>query len=364
VRALKSAGTAVLLVEQSVDVAVSVADRVYVMESGAIRFSGTAAEVRDRPNLLRSIFLRGGYPGAEPARPSRPAADVPATGSARALEVTSVSVAFGGIGALDDVSLVAGRGEVVGIIGPNGAGKTTLFDVISGFTRPDHGGVVLEGTDLTVLSAGARARLGLGRSFQDSSLFGGLSVRDTLAVALERFVDAGDPLNAVLRLPIMVDTEAAVRVRVDELIELFGLSPFADSFVSELSTGTRRLVDLAAVVAHAPTVVLLDEPSSGVAQREVEAMGELLRRVRRTLDATLLVVEHDISFVSSLADRLVALDRGSVLAAGETGEVLARPEVVEAFLGTEPLSRSRSGAIARGPEGSLPSAAGPEEEER
>jgi branched-chain amino acid transport system ATP-binding protein len=260
--------------------------------------------------------------------------------------VAGASVTFGGINALDAVTLSVAPGEVVGIIGPNGAGKTTLFDVISGFTRARAGRVSVYGTDVTALSAGGRARLGLGRSFQDSRLFSALSVRDTLAVALERFVDTGGPVNAALRLPVMVDTEAAVDARVEELVELFGLGRFADKFVSELSTGTRRLVDLAAVVAHAPTVVLLDEPSSGVAQREVEAMGELLKNVRRRLDATLVVVEHDIAFVAELSDRLVALDRGRVLAEGVPADVLARADVVEAFLGNNPSTWAPAGETA------------------
>jgi ABC-type branched-subunit amino acid transport system ATPase component len=246
------------------------------------------------------------------------------------------------------VSISAAAGEVVGVIGPNGAGKTTLFDVVSGFTRPRRGHVVLGGTDVTGLSAAGRSRLGLGRSFQDSVLFAGLSVRDTLAVALERYVDAGDPVNAALRLPALVDTEAAIGAQVDELIELFGLQRHAAAFVGELSTGTRRLVDLATVVAHAPSVVLLDEPSSGVAQREVEAMGELLRRVQRSLQATLVVVEHDIAFVAAVADRLVALDRGRVVAEGVPDAVLSSTEVVEAFLGGDPVSRARSGAVPVG----------------
>jgi ABC-type branched-subunit amino acid transport system ATPase component len=349
VRALRQAGTAVLLVEQSVTVAVSVADRVYVMDSGAIRFTGPAAEVRDHPELLWSIYLHhaaaGVAAGLTPARPRSPTDTTTPIGSPSALEVTGVSVTFGGIQALDDVTVTAAPGEVVGIIGPNGAGKTTLFDVISGFTAVLCGGVTVNGRNVTAVSAAGRARRGLGRSFQDSRLFSALSVRDTLAVALERFVDTGDPLNSVLRLPTMVDTEAAVAARVEELIELFGLERFADKFVSELSTGTRRLVDLAAVMAHAPTVVLLDEPSSGVAQREVEAMGELLRHVQRRLEATLVVVEHDIAFVADLADRLVALDRGRVLAEGPPTDVLARPEVAEAFLGNNPSTWSPAGAV-------------------
>ena len=243
------------------------------------------------------------------------------------------------------MSLHADHGEIVGIIGPNGAGKTTLFDVVSGFLRPDAGRVELAGVDITDRTASARARLGLGRSFQDSRLFSGLTVRDAMAVSLERFTDVSDPFNAILRLPLQVRTEAAVMERVDELLDLFGLDGFADNLVSELSTGSRRLVDLAAVVAHQPSVVLLDEPSSGVAQREVEAMVGLLRTVRDRLDATMLVVEHDIAFIAELADRLVAMDRGAVLASGPPRHVLESPVVGEAFLGSDPLALSRSGTV-------------------
>ena len=146
----------------------------------------------------------------------------------------------------------------------------------------------------------------------------------------------GDPFNAVLRLPLQVRTEVAVMQRVDELLGMFGLDRFADSLVSELSTGSRRLVDLAAVVAHQPSVVLLDEPSSGIAQREVEALVGLLRTVRDRLNATMLVVEHDIAFITELADRLVAMDQGAVLASGVPREVLESPIVGEAFLGSDP----------------------------
>ena len=342
VESLRRAGTAILLVEQSMNVAVAVADRVYVMETGAVRFSGTAGELAAHPELLWSIYLRQATETlSAAAAPTAPAA--PATAAAAGLDVRGVSLAFGGNAALDDVSLGAGPGEIVGIIGPNGAGKTTLFDVISGFLRPDTGRVELCGTDVTDRTASARARLGLGRSFQDSRLFSGLTVRDALAVSLERFTDVRDPFNAILRLPAQVRTEAAVMHRVDELLELFGLERYADNLVSELSTGSRRLVDLAAVVAHQPRVVLLDEPSSGVAQREVEAMVGLLRTVRDRLGATMLVVEHDIAFIAELADRLVAMDRGSVLAVGTPRQVLESPAVVEAFLGSDPLALARSG---------------------
>ena len=325
------------------NVAVAVADRVYVMETGVVRFSGTAEELAAHPELLWSVYLEK---AAEAMGSPAPALAAPnGGGDGRAeIKVRGLSLSFGGNNALNDVSLHADHGEIVGIIGPNGAGKTTLFDVVSGFLRPDTGRVELAGVDVTDRTASARARLGLGRSFQDSRLFSGLTVRDAVAVSLERFTDVSDPFNAMLRLPLQVRTEAAVMERVDELLDLFGLDRYADNLVSELSTGSRRLVDLAAVVAHQPSVVLLDEPSSGVAQREVEAMVGLLRNVRDRLDATMLVVEHDIAFIAELADRLVAMDQGAVLTSGPPRDVLESPLVGEAFLGSDPLALSRSGA--------------------
>ncbi len=344
IESMRQGGTAILLVEQSMNVAVAVADRVYVMETGVVRFSGTAAELAAHPELLWSVYLQKASDALGSPQPDGLAA---ANGGGRAeIEVRGISLSFGGNNALDEVSLHADHGEIVGIIGPNGAGKTTLFDVVSGFLRPDAGRVELAGVDVTDRTASARARLGLGRSFQDSRLFSGLTVRDAVAVSLERFTDVSDPFNAMLRLPLQVRTEAAVMQRVDELLDLFGLDRYAENLVSELSTGSRRLVDLAAVVAHQPSVVLLDEPSSGVAQREVEAMVGLLRNVRDRLDATMLVVEHDIAFIAELADRLVAMDRGAVLASGPPRDVLESPVVVEAFLGSDPLALSRSGAAA------------------
>jgi ABC-type branched-subunit amino acid transport system ATPase component len=343
IESMRQAGTAIMLVEQSMNVAVAVADRVYVMETGAVRFSGTADELAAHPELLWSVYLQKASETL-----GTPAASTASTvdGGRAELAVRGISLTFGGNAALTDVSLHADHGEIVGIIGPNGAGKTTLFDVVSGFLRPDSGRVELAGVDITDRTASARARLGLGRSFQDSRLFAGLTVRDALAVSLERFTDVSDPFNAILRLPLQVRTEAAVMERVEELLDVFGLDRFADNLVSELSTGSRRLIDLAAVVAHQPSVVLLDEPSSGVAQREVEAMVGLLRTVRDRLDATMLIVEHDIAFIAELADRLVAMDRGAVLTSGPPREVLESPVVGEAFLGSDPLALSRSGTAA------------------
>jgi branched-chain amino acid transport system ATP-binding protein len=257
--------------------------------------------------------------------------------------VRDVSVSFGGIRAVDDVSFRLVKGEVLGIIGPNGAGKTTLFDLISGITKADSGRILLGDDDISGLAANRRAWSGLGRSFQDSKLFPSLTVEDTLMVALERWLDVRDPLDAAFRLPAFVDSEAAARHRVDELIELMGIEAFRTKFVGELSTGSRRVVDLACVLAHEPSVVLLDEPSSGIAQREAEALGPLLLRIRDSLDASLVVIEHDMGLVTDVSDRLLALDQGRVLASGSAEEVLSHSGVVDSYLGGDLAVISRSG---------------------
>ena len=176
--------------------------------------------------------------------------------------------------------------------------------------------MVLGGVELTGRSPDHRARLGLGRSFQDAQLFPALTVEETIAVALDRWVAVRDPLNPALHLPAAFDSEQAVSQRVAELVELLNLGAFRTKFIHELSTGSRRVVDLACVVAHHPSVVLLDEPSSGIAQRESEALAPLLLRLRDELGATLLVIEHDMPLVTSVADRLIALDQGLLVADG------------------------------------------------
>ena len=193
-----------------------------------------------------------------------------------------------------------------------------------------------------------RAWRGLGRSFQDARLFPALTVEETIAVALERWIDVRDPVNAALRLPAAFDSEQQVRERVDELIELLGLGGFRSKFVRELSTGSRRVVDLACVVAHRPTVVLLDEPSSGIAQRETEALGPLLERMRDGLGAALLVIEHDMPLVTSVADRIVAMDQGAVIADGLPNEVLRDGAVVASYLGGDRHAIARSGVSPGG----------------
>jgi branched-chain amino acid transport system ATP-binding protein len=346
IRELSEAGTTVVIVEQSVNVALTVAETAYFMEKGEIRFSGPTSELLARPDLLRSVFLEG---AARAVGDGRERADhVPTSrrdlGETAVLRLEDLTRSFGGVRAVDHVSLVAAPGEIVGIIGPNGAGKTTLFDVVSGFIPPDSGRVLLTGVDITTLRPNRRAARGLGRSFQDARLFPAMTVQEALSVALERFVSSKDPLSAALHLPTVFDAEQRVARRVDELIELMGLGAYRNKFLRELSTGSRRIVDLACVVAHRPTVILFDEPSSGIAQRETEALGPLLLRVRDGLGAALLVIEHDMPLVTAVADRLVAMDQGRVIAEGPPRTVVTHPDVIASYLGTseDTLARAAS----------------------
>ena len=370
VRAMRDDGTTVILVEQSVNVALTVAETAYFMEKGEIRFHGPTAELLERPDVLRSVFLEGAGKGlagtgagagtngngsgsGTPPSPIsgvalptglRPPSELIVRDGPPALELHGLTVGFGGIRAVNDVSLAVPGGEILGIIGPNGAGKTTLFDLISGYTRCDQGRVLLYGDDLTGRNPAERARLGLGRSFQDARLFPSLTVEETVKVAFDRWVDVRDPLNAALRLPAEFDSEQEVAGWVDELIELLGIGAFRSKFVRELSTGSRRVVDLACVMAHRPSVVLLDAPSSGIAQRAAAALAPLLLRLRENHGASVLLIEHDMPLVTAVADRMLALDQGTVVVEGDPDEVLRHPHVVASYLGSTTEVIARSGA--------------------
>jgi ABC-type branched-subunit amino acid transport system ATPase component/ABC-type branched-subunit amino acid transport system permease subunit len=362
---LRDEGTTLVVVEQSVNVALEIADRAVFLERGRVRFSGPAAELLDRPDLLRSVFL-GKAAGTGTDGPPAPSADIaaggPATGATGdagggthppVLRATDLSVSFGGVRAVDGVSLDVDAGEIVGVIGPNGAGKSTLFDLLGGALPTDGGHVTLAGRDITALTASQRARRGLGRSFQDARLFPSLTVDEAIATALERWVAVGGPLSAAFHLPNAVDSESSVARRVDELVDLLGLGDHRSLFLRELSTGTRRVVDLACLLAHRPQVVLLDEPAAGIAQREVEQLAPLIRRIRDETGASLVVVEHDLPLVREVAERVVAMDQGRVLAVGDPAAVLADPAVVAAYIGDDTRATDRSGPRPSG-HGSAP----------
>jgi ABC-type branched-subunit amino acid transport system ATPase component len=341
VRAINAAGVTVVVVEQSVNVALLIAERAIFLEKGRVRFSGPTAELLDRPDILRAVFLGA----AQQAATSEDATAVATTSpdATPALEARGLTKRFGGITVVNGVDLVVPKGRIVGLIGHNGAGKTTVFDLLSGFLPADAGTVQLGGHDITGAAPHERALAGLGRSFQDARLYPGLTVAETVAVALDRHLASRDPLAVALWLPAAFDVHDAVQVRVEELLETLGLTRYRDHLTGELSTGTRRIVELACVLAQRPDVVLLDEPSAGVAQREAEALVPVLRRVQADLGCAMVVVEHDMALMSNLCDSLVALETGRVIAEGPPAEVLAHPDVISSYLGTDEAFLARSG---------------------
>ncbi len=385
VRSIHESGVTIVVVEQSVNVALELAQRAVFMEKGEVRFAGATVDLLERPDILRSVFVAGAAqrevwattntpPAPSPAVPVPPAAEAaapPATaapagpaGPARArleahnapyravslqpavLECRGVTKRFGGITAVDGVDLDVAPGRILGLIGQNGAGKTTLLDCISGFLPLEGGRIVFRGRDVTDWVPHERARARLGRSFQEALLFPSLTVSETVAVALERHAQTRSLVADALRQPASYESELRIAARVVELVDLCGLGAFADKLTGELSTGTRRIVELACILGQEPVALLLDEPSAGVAQRETEALGPLLKRVGAHTGAAMVVIEHDMPLLASICDEMVALELGRVIARGRPAEVLADPRVVESYLGTNSAAVNRSGPLA------------------
>ena len=263
------------------------------------------------------------------------------SGAAR-LELRGLVVGFGGVRAVDGVDLVVEPGTITGVLGPNGSGKTTLLDAVSGQLRPSGGSVHLDGTDLIDYLPEDRAALGVVRSFQDCRLFPELTVEEALMVAEDARRPVG-VLATMLRLPSTRRAETDKRARVDASLAAFRLEGYRHTRVDQLSTGTRRVVDLAAIVAARPRLLLLDEPTAGIAQREAEALGPLLRAVHERTGATIVMVEHDVPMAVGLCDHLVVMEAGRVVSAGVTGEVLRDGAAIDAYLGASAEALGRSG---------------------
>jgi branched-chain amino acid transport system ATP-binding protein len=248
-----------------------------------------------------------------------------------ALELNSIHLAYGGLVALGTVDLEVRPGVVTGLIGPNGAGKTSLFDVATGLTRPSAGRVLLHGRDITRAGPAKRARLGLGRTFQRLELFRSLTVRENVAVAAEA------AHRARFHPQRWQFTESAAPAVVEEQLERVGLLGVASSRVDTLSTGTARLVEVARALGSRPTVLLLDEPASGLDRTESDRLAEVLLALAADGLAVLLV-EHDVELVMRVCTQLFVLDRGAMLASGSPGVVRQQSDVREAYLGQMAVS--------------------------
>jgi ABC-type branched-chain amino acid transport systems, ATPase component len=246
------------------------------------------------------------------------------------LDARNIVKRFSGITALDSVSIQVDAGESVGLIGPNGAGKTTFFNCLLGMRRPDGGSVVFDGCDLTRAPVYRRARAGIGRTFQRIELFSGMTVRDHLLVAERSRLGTGRFWKDVLNRSA---PSAEEQRRALETLQLLRLDDVADAPIEALSLGRGRLVEVGRALMTEPKLLLLDEPSSGLDATETAALADTLRAVQAERGTAVLLVEHDVEFVRTFAQRLYVLDFGTLIAAGETQDVLGSAEVRKAYLG-------------------------------
>ena len=248
------------------------------------------------------------------------------------LAIDRLSLAFGGIRAVQDLSFSVAAGQVHALIGPNGAGKTTVLNCISRFYMPDSGSIRFNGSELTRLPDHGIAAIGIARTFQNLELFGDLSVLDNVRIARHRFQRA-NLLEVLWNLPRKRREDAAESERATAIVESVGLADQRHSRVRDLPYGTQKLVELARAIALEPRLLLLDEPAAGMNKREIGRLGELLLGIKASLDATLLLIEHNMALVMSISERITVMHNGAFLAEGSPAEIERHPAVVAAYLG-------------------------------
>ncbi|MBJ7601654.1 MAG: ABC transporter ATP-binding protein [Candidatus Dormibacteraeota bacterium] len=254
------------------------------------------------------------------------------------LSATDLTRCFGGVVAVNGVSLAVARGALHAVIGPNGAGKSTLFNLIAGLLRPDSGTVALEGRSLDGLSPEARARLGTAIVFQAVRLFRGMTVLENVMVGAHASTHHGF-VEAALRLPRHWREEPLIRGRAEQALVRAGLAHLSDRAAQSLPLGQQRAVQVARALCSEPRLLLLDEPASGLRSGEREALARLIEELRAE-GLTMLLVEHDVAFVTRLANRITVMDRGRVIAEGEPAQIRQDPAVIAAYLGRPTEAKS------------------------
>jgi branched-chain amino acid transport system permease protein len=291
------------------------------------------------PDRVRAMVRRRRGDGTERAtlRPFQPYEPVTMTADSEPiLEIKEISKHFRGVKALDGVSLTIGAGEIRGIVGPNGSGKTTLFNVVSGLYRATGGQVVLDGAMVSGFRPYRLSQLGVARTFQNLRLFGNLTVRENLLVALDRSRTRSIWRYAVWQ-PGIWRQDHVLKGQAEELLVRFGLVEFAEARPGSLPYGIQRRIEIARAMASGPRLLLLDEPAAGLNGEEVGQLAEIIRSIRGS-GVTVVLIEHNMGLVMSLCERVTVLASGGVIAEGSPAEVVATPAVIEAYLGDEAMS--------------------------